>query len=58
MLIFEGFLPLKWKTVAATFSEMSAVTSEKYVVKQGMNNSKSFKNYELVWSHSSVFALH
>ena len=43
MLICEGFLPLKWRMVA-TFSETSAVTSIKYVVKQGMNNSKSFKS--------------
>ena len=30
--------------MVATFSEMSAVNSIKYVVKQGMNNSKSFKS--------------
>ena len=35
--------------MVATFSETSAVTSEKYVVKQGMNKSKSFKNFELIW---------
>ena len=44
--------------MVANFSETSAFTSKKDVVKQGMNNSKSFKNYELIWSHSSVFALH
>ena len=44
--------------MVATFNEMSAVTPENYVVKQGMNNSKSFKNYELIWSHSSAFTLH
>ena len=45
--------------MVATFSDTSAVISKKYVVKQGMNNSKSFKNYELIWSHSSVvFALY
>ena len=42
--------------MVATFSEMSAATSKKDLVKQGMNNSKSFKNYELNWSHSSIFA--
>ena len=46
ILTFAGFLPLKWQIVAA-FSETSAVTSKKDIVKQGMNNSKSFKNYEL-----------
>ena len=51
MLIFDGFfLPM-----VATFSEASAVTSS--VVKQGMNNSNSFKTYELNWSQSSIFAL-
>ena len=55
MLIFEFFLPLKWQIVA-NFSKTSAVTFKKYVVKQGMNNSKSFKNYELIWSHFPVFA--
>ena len=44
--------------MVANFSQTGAVTSEKVVVKQGMNNSKSFKNYELIWSHSSVFDLH
>ena len=44
--------------MVATFSETSAGTSKKYVVKQGTNNLNSFKNYELIWSHSSVFALH
>ena len=29
--------------MVATFTEASAVTSKKYVVKQGMGNSKSFK---------------
>ena len=41
--------------MVAAFSETSTVTSEKDVVKQGMKNSKSFKNYELYWSHSSIF---
>ena len=44
--------------MVATFNEMSAVTPQNYVVKQGMNNSKSFKNYELIRLHPSVFALH
>ena len=44
--------------MVAIFSETSAFTSKKYVVKQGMNISKSFKNYELIWSQSSVFLLH
>ena len=39
--------------MVATFSETSAVASKKYVVKQGMNNLKSFKNYKLIWSHPS-----
>ena len=43
--------------MVAAFSETSTVTSKKDVVKQGMNNSKSFKNYELYLSHSSIFAL-
>ena len=56
MLHFEAFLPLKWGMVA-TFSEVSAVTSKKDVVKKGMNNiSKSFKNYKLYLSRSSIFA--
>ena len=42
----------------ATFRETSVVTSKKDVFKQGMNNSKCFKNYELYWLHSSIFALH
>ena len=37
------------------FQWTSAVFSEKDVVKQGMNNSKSFKNVELNWLHSSIF---
>ena len=41
--------------MVATFGETSADISKKDVVKQGMNNSKSFKNYELNWSHSSIF---
>ena len=41
--------------MVAAFSETSTVTSKKEVVKQGMNNSESFKNYELYWSHSSIF---
>ena len=40
--------------MVATFSETSAVTSKKDVVKQGMKNSKSFKNYELYLSHSTI----
>ena len=40
-----------------SFSETRAVTRKKHVVKQGMNNSKFFKGYELNWSHSSIFAL-
>ena len=56
MLHFEGFLPLKWRMVAA-FSKRSAVTSKKDVVKQDINNpSKSFKNYKLYLSRSSIFA--
>ena len=43
--------------MVATFSETSAVASKKDVVKQGINNSKSFKNYEMYFSHSSIFAL-
>ena len=43
--------------MVANFSETSAVTSKKDVVKQGMNNSESFKNYELYLSRSSIFAL-
>ena len=43
--------------MVATFSEMSAVTSKKDVVKQGMNDSKYLKNYELYLLHSSIFAL-
>ena len=57
MLIFEGFLRLTWQVVA-TFNEASAASSKKYVVNQGMKNSKSFKNYELIWSHCSIFALY
>ena len=41
----------------ATFNETSAVTSKKDLVKQGINNSKSYKNYELNWWHSSIFGL-
>ena len=37
------------------FQWTSAVSSEKDVVKQGMNNSKAFKNVELNWLHSSIF---
>ena len=33
--------------MVATSSKTSAVTSKKDLVKQGMSNSKSFKNYEL-----------
>ena len=33
--------------MVATFSEVSAITSKKYVVKQGKDSSKSFKSYEL-----------
>ena len=42
--------------MVATFSETSAVFSKKGVVKQGMNNSKSLKSYELYLPHSSIFA--
>ena len=44
--------------MVATFSETSAITSKKDVVKQNMNNSKSFQSYDLamikLWS---IFAL-
>ena len=43
--------------MVATFGEASAVTSKKDIVKEGMSNSKSFKNYELYLSHSFIFAL-
>ena len=43
--------------MVAAFSETSVATSRKDVVKQGMNNSKSIKGYELNWSQSSIFAL-
>ena len=40
-----------------TFCETSAASSKQYVVKQGMENSTSFKNYELIWSHYFSFTL-
>ena len=43
--------------MVATFSEMSAVTSEKRSSRR-YEQLKIFKNYELIWLHSSVFALH
>ena len=52
MLIFEAIFTSKMAN-----GETTAVTSRKYVAKKGMNNSKSFKKYEVFWSHSSVFAL-
>ena len=57
MLIFEEFLRLKWQTVA-TFSETGPASTKKYLIKKGTKNSKSFKNYEFIWSHYFVFALH
>ena len=58
MLIFERlFLPQKWWLVA-TFSETNTVSSKKYVVKKGMKNSKSFKNFEFIWLHYYAFGLH
>ena len=57
MLIFERFfLPQKW--LVATFSETNTVSSKKYVVKKGMKNSKSFKNFEFIWLHYYAFGLH
>ena len=44
--------------MVATSSQMRSVVPKKYVVKQGKNNLNSFKNYELIWSHSTAFALH
>ena len=43
--------------MVATFNETSAVTFRKYIVKQGINNSKCFKKFELLWSHSSIFKI-
>ena len=57
MLIFAEFLRLKWQTVA-TFSETGPASTKKYLIKKGTKNSKSFKNYEFIWSHYFVFALH
>ena len=56
MLIFEIRLPLK-EPLVATFDEMRALTSRKYVVVQDMNISKSTQKYKFLWSHSSVFVL-
>ena len=56
MLIFEVFLPEK-EPLVATFSERRAVTSPKQIAKQGMNISKVWEKYKLLWLHSSVFAL-
>ena len=44
--------------MVASFSETSAASSKKYVVKQGMKNLKSFKNYEWIWEHYFLFTLH
>ena len=40
--------------MVTTFSETSVVTSKKYVVKQGMDSSKSFKSYELFGLSNSL----
>ena len=56
MLIFEIRLPLK-EPLVATFDEMRALTSRKYVVVQDMNIPKSTQKYKFLWSHSSVFVL-
>ena len=37
--------------MVANVSETSTAISKKDVVKQGMNYSKSYKNYELYWLH-------
>ena len=56
MLIFEDFLPLK-RSLLTTVSDMRAFTSIKYVAEDNKSNPKQFKPYELLWLHSSVFAL-
>ena len=43
--------------MVATFSETSASTCRKFLVKQDINNLKLFKKYVLLWSPSPIFAL-
>ena len=40
--------------MVATFSETSAITFKKYVVKQGMDSSKSLKSYEFFGLSNSL----
>ena len=56
MLIFEVFLHLKGPLVA-TFNERCAITSKKYIAKQGMNILKVSQKHKLLRSYFSVFAL-
>ena len=56
MLIFEDFFIPKM-TNGGYFQWNECSHFQKNVVKQGMNNSNSFKNYGLNWSHSSIFSL-
>ena len=45
------------RTLVATFSKLSALTSRKYLVEEGIDLPKPFPKHELLRSHSSAFDL-
>ena len=53
---FKDFLPLKISLVS-TISETHALTFRKYIAEKSKSNPKQRKTYELLWLHSSLFAL-
>ena len=53
---FENFLPLKISLVS-TISETRALTFRKYIAGKSKSNPRQRKTYELLWLHSSLFAL-
>lgn len=52
----EDFVPLK-RSLVATLSETRPLTSKKYVAEDTKNNPKQPELDELLFSHSSFFAL-
>ena len=56
MQTFEDCFSLKIRLVT-TLSETRGLTPRKYVAEDTKSNPKQSKSYELLWLHSSVFAL-
>ena len=59
---YSSVFALQWlftskRPLVTTLSETHTLTSRKYAAEDTNSNPKQFKPYELLWLHSSVFAL-